>query len=275
MCWQRHDRSDWGNAEASWPRATRGDRGRTTVARPPDVRVSDSDRHAVVDDLQRHTADGRLTLDEFEERVDEALRARTGADLDVALRDLPSVAPTSPRRARRPVAPTTGLHRGLHRRRAPDHRAVVGAHPGRVLPPRRLRRARPSPGGAPARRTRRVDHLRLTSSGDLAPTGAPPQGPRVQAPTRPPAPGSDPEVRRTSDRPVRCSGRVRCSAAFPLRCRERCRHAAGGRFVRWACALRGPRPAAGDRWRRAVGRRGCRAAPRRGASAAGAGDAAG
>ncbi len=105
MCWQRHDRSDWGHAEASWPRDTRGDRGRTTVARRPDVRVSDSDRHAVVDDLQRHTADGRLTLDEFEERVDEALRARTGADLDAALRDLPSVAPTSPHRDRRPRVP--------------------------------------------------------------------------------------------------------------------------------------------------------------------------
>ena len=106
MCWQRHDRSDWGSAEASWSRATPGDRDPSTVARRPDMRVSDSDRHAVVDDLQRHTADGRLTLDEFEERVDEALRARTGADLDMALRDLPSTAPTAPRRDRRvPVRP--------------------------------------------------------------------------------------------------------------------------------------------------------------------------
>jgi len=105
MCWQRHDRSDWGSAEASWSRVTPGDRDPSTVARRPDMRVSDSDRHAVVDDLQRHTADGRLTLDEFEERVDEALRARTGADLDVALRDLPSTASTSPRRDRRAPVP--------------------------------------------------------------------------------------------------------------------------------------------------------------------------
>jgi Domain of unknown function (DUF1707) len=105
MCWQRHDRSNWGSAEASWPRATGSDRGRSTVARRPDERVSDSDRHAVVDDLQRHTADGRLTLDEFEERVDEALRARTGADLDATLRDLPSMAPTTPRPHRRQRVP--------------------------------------------------------------------------------------------------------------------------------------------------------------------------
>src|SRR5262245_37852002 len=87
MCWQRHDRVDWSAEERLQP------------APRTDLRVSDADRQAVVDDLRRHTGDGRLTLDEFEQRVDEALRARTDAELRVALRELPS-SPSSPSRPR-------------------------------------------------------------------------------------------------------------------------------------------------------------------------------
>ena len=72
-----------------------------------DERASDHDRQRVIDELRRHTADGRLTLDEFEERVEEALRARTHADLVDVLRELPqpvsarSTAPEPVRRAQR------------------------------------------------------------------------------------------------------------------------------------------------------------------------------
>jgi hypothetical protein len=71
--------------------------------------VSDSDRRAVIDALQRHTGDGRLTLDEFEDRVGEVLSARTRADLDATLRELPSLRPDTPQRTRghlplRPIA---------------------------------------------------------------------------------------------------------------------------------------------------------------------------
>ena len=62
----------------------------------------------MIDDLRRHTGDGRLTLDEFEERVDEVLRARTWAELDPTTRELPSLQPvSSPRRRgfRLPVRP--------------------------------------------------------------------------------------------------------------------------------------------------------------------------
>ena len=41
--------------------------------------------------LRRHTADGRLTLDEFSERVGLALAARTRSDLEVLTSDLPPV----------------------------------------------------------------------------------------------------------------------------------------------------------------------------------------
>lgn len=60
---------------------------------PPraDVRVSDADRHRVIDQLRAHTADGRLTLDEFEERVGEAWNATTHGELRSVLRDLPDL----------------------------------------------------------------------------------------------------------------------------------------------------------------------------------------
>ena len=88
MCWQWQDRFD-------------GD-GRSASDRRPETRVSDDDRHAVIEELQRHTADGRLTLDEFEERVDEVLQARTAADLKVTTRDLPAAPGVGRNPARRP-----------------------------------------------------------------------------------------------------------------------------------------------------------------------------
>ena len=53
------------------------------------VRVSDAERDAVVTTLRGHFETGRLTFDEFSDRVDEAYTARTTADLDRALRELP------------------------------------------------------------------------------------------------------------------------------------------------------------------------------------------
>jgi hypothetical protein len=55
----------------------------------PDVRVSQAERDEVVAVLARHYADGRLTLGEYEERVDAALGARTGRDFEPLLADLP------------------------------------------------------------------------------------------------------------------------------------------------------------------------------------------
>lgn len=62
-----------------------------SVSEPPslDVRVSDADRERVVGLLRAHHAEGRLSLDEFTERVEQTYRARTVADLRSALRELP------------------------------------------------------------------------------------------------------------------------------------------------------------------------------------------
>ncbi len=55
------------------------------------VRVGDADREAVAAQLREHYADGRLTLEELNERLDQAFAAKTRADLNTALRDLPYV----------------------------------------------------------------------------------------------------------------------------------------------------------------------------------------
>jgi hypothetical protein len=56
----------------------------------PDLRVSHADREQVIAALHRHTAAGRLTLDEFGERVDRALAAVTHGELAAVTRDLPA-----------------------------------------------------------------------------------------------------------------------------------------------------------------------------------------
>jgi hypothetical protein len=57
--------------------------------RDPDLRVSQAERDEVVAVLAGHFADGRLTVEEYEERVEAALGARTGRDLEPLLADLP------------------------------------------------------------------------------------------------------------------------------------------------------------------------------------------
>jgi len=72
------------------------------------VRVSDAEREAVVARLNQATGEGRLTLEEFTERVGAALAARTQADLDVLVDDLP-VAYRTPSTAVAHPAPEPGL----------------------------------------------------------------------------------------------------------------------------------------------------------------------
>jgi hypothetical protein len=55
-------------------------------------RVGDADREAIAAQLREHYADGRLTLDELNERLDQTFAAKTKADLDVVMRDLPHAA---------------------------------------------------------------------------------------------------------------------------------------------------------------------------------------
>jgi len=61
-----------------------------TVGPVGDFRISDADRNEVIERLQRHTSEGRLTLDEFEARLAEVHAAKTGDELRHALRELPA-----------------------------------------------------------------------------------------------------------------------------------------------------------------------------------------
>ncbi len=76
------------------------------------LRVGDAERDAAVSALAEHYAAGRLDQEEYDERSDQALSARTDADLGTLFVDLPSpgtaeqsAVQPSRRRARRLRAP--------------------------------------------------------------------------------------------------------------------------------------------------------------------------
>lgn len=61
------------------------------MAYDPDIRASDSDRDRTASLLREHLAAGRLTPEEFSERLDRAFSARTVGEIDSLLKDLPSI----------------------------------------------------------------------------------------------------------------------------------------------------------------------------------------
>jgi hypothetical protein len=65
-------------------------------ASSPDLRASDADRDRVIDVLRAATADGRLTADEFSERMEAALASRTFRELAPLTADL-AAAPAQPK----------------------------------------------------------------------------------------------------------------------------------------------------------------------------------
>ena len=79
-----------------------------------DLRASDAQRERVAVALREHCAEGRLTLEELSERLDEAYRARTAGELEEVLRELPAEAPTRPRRS--PKRFTIAIFGGVERR---------------------------------------------------------------------------------------------------------------------------------------------------------------
>jgi hypothetical protein len=70
---------------------TRSD-GHTRGNGPRDrgLRVGDSEREAVADVLREQHLQGRLASDEFQERLERCLAAKTYTDLDVLVEDLPT-----------------------------------------------------------------------------------------------------------------------------------------------------------------------------------------
>lgn len=85
------------------------------MARRGTLRASDADRDQIIDRLRNASAEGRLAAHEFEHRVTATLKARTYAELDATVADLPG-------------------HR-VGERRSARHRAMrtVQAHPALLL----------------------------------------------------------------------------------------------------------------------------------------------
>ena len=85
--------------------AVGGDRGK--------MRAADADRDRVAAVLNTAYVDGRLSKDEYDERLERTLSARTYAELDHVVADLPVAHASGVRAASTavvpPVAPTNGL----------------------------------------------------------------------------------------------------------------------------------------------------------------------
>ncbi len=77
----------------SSPRSTRwahGPAARRASSVDPQLRVSDAERADVADRLSKHYSDGRLDQAEFNERLDQAMKAKTRSDLNGLFADLPA-----------------------------------------------------------------------------------------------------------------------------------------------------------------------------------------
>jgi hypothetical protein len=97
----------------------------------PAIRASDQDRDAIAQRLQEAFAERRLDDEEFDQRMRSALTARTNADLDRLVEDLPAAAaarPVTVGPARRPgrfaIALKSSIRRG-GRWRVPEHLTSV------------------------------------------------------------------------------------------------------------------------------------------------------
>jgi hypothetical protein len=77
--------------------------------RSPGERVADADRERAIAQLREHMLVGRLTAEEFEERLASAQRARTWADLDAVSSDLPASPAVLPRAASEGLPPDSGV----------------------------------------------------------------------------------------------------------------------------------------------------------------------
>ena len=61
------------------------------MAADPKIRASDEDRDRTMTLLREHHAAGRLTAEEFNDRVDKAFEAKTLGELDALMADLPAI----------------------------------------------------------------------------------------------------------------------------------------------------------------------------------------
>jgi len=74
------------------------------------VDLSEAERERVIRDLTRHCGDGRLTLDELEERVAEVYAATSTAEIEHALRQLPAMPLAVPTITSQPAVKPSSSH---------------------------------------------------------------------------------------------------------------------------------------------------------------------
>lgn len=100
---------------------------------PGDVRVSDAERDAALEELSEHFQAGRLTQEEFDERSGRALSARTGDDLRGLFTDLP--VPGSPVTGQDPAPAADAGDEAARPEQATAPPAVRGGHwpAGRIV----------------------------------------------------------------------------------------------------------------------------------------------
>ena len=92
----------------------------------PRIRASDADRDRTAALLREHHAAGRLTAEEFNDRMDAALNAKTLGELDELLEDLPAID-----LYRLP-------HESMRRAAALPHHSLVPSDPGGTVSPVRF-----------------------------------------------------------------------------------------------------------------------------------------
>jgi uncharacterized protein DUF1707 len=88
------------------------------MAAGPGIRIGDAERERAAASLREHFATGRLTSEEFNQRLDAAFAAKTDLDLDQLTADLPSVdhyvPPWPPSQPAGQVRPSRSRRRGQH-----------------------------------------------------------------------------------------------------------------------------------------------------------------
>jgi hypothetical protein len=83
------------------------DRYTLPMARTGHLRASDADREQVAERLRNAATEGRIGIDELEERLSATLAARTYAELEAVVADLPGPQPVR----RRTFVPTSSVAR--------------------------------------------------------------------------------------------------------------------------------------------------------------------
>lgn len=105
----------------------------------PHIRASDADRDRAAELLREHHAAGRLTVEEFNERLEAAFAAKTLGDIDALFTDLPSIdlyrLPDASLRRQPPSGrlPASGMGGGQSRgpgTRGPGNRGGLGGPSG-------------------------------------------------------------------------------------------------------------------------------------------------